>query len=237
MQQDDYKKELILEKYKYLYDNKEFILACAIEENKYGNYFLNKNIDLSMIACYKDFLINQKKINETELYAYTEFIKNNSFFNPMLIDKINELKNQRKLNLYLRNIPTFSVWKILDYVRNWYYDDKEILNVLDTYYNLDRFMLTGIDWESGYYLNELDIDKKLDKLNMFPTTYVIARGDNLANGEFTIFNYCCNEYEEEANYLAFDKNNCTKKGEYLNIDLKNKIYTEIYALKVKKLLK
>ncbi len=237
MQQDDNKNDLFLKKYKYLYDNKEIILAQNIEKSKDNNLFLSKNFDSKFIICFKDFIMGDCSIEKTDLYNYIEFIKSNSFYGPMFQNIIDEFKKHRKLNIYLRTIPTFSVWKILDYVRNWYFDCEEITNELDKYYNLDRYMITGIDWHSGYYLSKYDLDNYYENLGAFPTTYIIARGDFLENGDFTIFNYCGNEFELEDNYLAVNSNIGDTNEVNIDIDLKKNIYSTIYSSHIKKYAK
>ena len=237
MQQDDNRIKLILEKYKYLYLNKDLILALCIEKKSDGNFYLNKSVDSSIVECYKNFIMDNKTVDKTDLYNYIEFIKNNSYYYPDYAYRINKLRERRKLNIYLRNIPTFSVWKILDYIREYYCYDDKILKELDIYYNIERFVLIGSDWTSGYFLNVKDWDNNFNKLSLFPSTYIIARGDYLENGDFTIFNYPGNEYEREDNYLEFNFDKCNSIVDGLTLDENKKLYSELNTFKIKKLQK
>lgn len=237
MQQDNNRINLILEKYKYLYLNKDLILAPCIEEKSDEDFYLNKSISSNVVECFKDFIMDNKSIENTDLYNYIEFIKNNCFFYPENAYKINKLKEKRKLNIYLRRIPTFSVWKILDYIREYYCYDDKILKELDIYYNLERYILTEINWTSGYYLNRTDYEAYFNKITLFPTTYIIARGDHLENGDFTIFNYSGNEYESENNCLDFNIEKCERVINVLPENKKKNLYSELKTSRIKKLTK
>ena len=237
MQHDDYKNEKIIEKYKYLYENRELILAPYIKQNDNGDYYLEKEIDSSMIIGIKNFLISECDVLNSEINQYLDFIKNNSYFYPLYEEAIIKLKEQRDLNIYLRNVPTFSVWKILDIVRRWYYDDEDVLNKLDIYFNLERFMLTGIDWKSGYFLNKHDLCENYSNLYMFPHTYINIRGNHLNKTEIgysTFLMYPGNDLENEDNYYAYKLDD--ENSSFINIDInyKRKLYNEFEKTKTKK---
>ena len=118
-------------------------------------------------------------------------------------DSINGLEERRQNNMHLKRIPTFTVWKILTYVKNKNKNNSVVLEALEKYYNIDRYMLTGIDWKSGYKLLPTDYETG-EKLSAFPNSRLI--GESNAGGEYSavISEYPGNEFEEEDNYTAFD---------------------------------
>ena len=115
---------------------------------------------------------------------------------------INLLENRRNRNAHLKKIPTFTVWKILSYVRKRNQDNACALEALEKYYNIDRYMLTGVDFISGYKLLLSD-EKSVERMSKFPdsTIYSEFRTEYSVSG--IIEEYHGNEYEEEDNYYAY----------------------------------
>ena len=178
----------IIKRYMYLYQNKELILALCIgtgiekeklekkikeserllSSNSVYNrelmklelekYYLMANVNDSIVDMYEDFLFSDKEMEELDLYKHIEGVKNSKYldvFNTL----IENLETRRKRNFHLKKVPTFTVWKILSYVRRKNIDNRLVLDALDKYYNIDRFMLTGDNYESGYKLLESDINR------------------------------------------------------------------------------
>ena len=160
---------------------------------EHEKYYLMANVDSSIVDMYEDFLFSDKKMEDLDLYKHIEGVKNSKYldaFNTL----IENLENRRKCNLLLRRVPTFTVWKILSYVRRKNLDNKLILDALDKYYNLDRFMITGDNYESGYKLLESDLNRLGENcLEKYPSTILITGG---------IINYLeSNSFEIEDEYF------------------------------------
>ena len=89
----------------------------------------------------------------------------------------------------MKKVPTFTVWKILSYVRRKNIDNRLVLDALDKYYNIDRFMLTGDNYESGYKLLESDINRLGEYcLVKYPSTILMTGGiiNDFENNSFEI---------------------------------------------------
>ena len=126
-------------------------------------YYLFKDVSSEIVDLYEDFLLGNLPLEETGLYKHIEGVKNSPVYLEGFNNMINALEEKRKKNMHLKNIPTFTVWKILSYVRRKNINNKLALEILDKYYNLDRYMLTRYNFQSGYYLmsEELNDDYKL----------------------------------------------------------------------------
>jgi len=153
-------------------------------------YYLFKDVSSEIVDLYEDFLLGNLPLEETGLYKHIEGVKNSPVYLEGFNNMINALEENRNKNMHLKNIPTFTVWKILSYVRRKNINNKLALEILDKYYNLDRYMLTRYNFQSGYYLmsEELNDDYKL------PDTDI--------NTGIIMFKYPGNKYEEEDNYYA-----------------------------------
>lgn len=133
-------------------------LEKANYDLEHEKYYLMANVNDSIVDMYEDFLFSDKEMEELDLYKHIEGVKNSKYldvFNTL----IENLETRRKRNFYLKKVPTFTVWKILSYVRRKNIDNRLVLDALDKYYNIDRFMLTGDNYESGYKLLESDINR------------------------------------------------------------------------------
>lgn len=163
-------------------------LENANYDLEHEKYYLMANVNDSIVDMYEDFLFSDKEIEELDLYKHIEGVKNSKYldvFNTL----IENLESRRKRNFYLKKVPTFTVWKILSYVRRKNIDNRLVLDALDKYYNIDRFMLTGDNYESGYKLLESDINRLGEYcLVKYPSTILMTGGiiNDFENNSFEI---------------------------------------------------
>ena len=163
-------------------------LENANYDLEHEKYYLMANVNDSIVDMYEDFLFSDKEIEELDLYKHIEGVKNSKYldvFNTL----IENLESRRKKNIHLKNVPTFTVWKILSYVRRKNVDNRLVLDALDKYYNIDRFMLTGDNYESGYKLLESDINRLGEYcLVKYPSTILMTGGiiNDFENNSFEI---------------------------------------------------
>lgn len=163
-------------------------LENANYDLEHEKYYLMANVNDSIVDMYEDFLFSDKEIEELDLYKHIEGVKNSKYldvFNTL----IENLETRRKRNFYLEKVPTFTVWKILSYVRRKNIDNRLVLDALDKYYNIDRFMLTGDNYESGYKLLESDIYRLGEgSLVKYPSTILMTGGiiNDFENNSFEI---------------------------------------------------
>ena len=228
--------EELLRRYKYLYENKELILAnCIIYdiEKKYikkqlkklrasirkinktdenailinsiiSKYkydlktpkpYLSSKISEDYVDMMEELILGDIELEETKLYKFIESIKENKEVLSNYNNMINDLEERRKKNKHLKNIPTFTVWKILSYVRKKYADNDVVLAALDKYYNIERFIIANDDCTYGYYIPEDEENISYD----YPSSELYAS----ACGNAVVFNYRGNEFEEEDEYHDF----------------------------------
>lgn len=278
----------ILNRYKYLYQNKELILSLCIDEKIRTNYYkksikewkkhlklmkkqknkeiieliniiieqdkialitpypyLMNEIHQELISNFEEFLFNNIPIENTKLYQIIENIKLDEEKLNLSQNKINALLERRNHNKFLCNKNCLTVWRILTYVRNKHKDNQAVLDALDKYYNIDRYILTGINWISGYKLLNEDIINNEQHLNNVPTNVLCNEVKTPYENSMIIFEYEGNEYEQEDDYYAFEwslefENTpqnyqnlttfMTKINQIENISEndKNKLYQEIY---------
>ena len=163
-------------------------LENANYDLEHEKYYLMANVNDSIVDMYEDFLFSDKEMEELDLYKHIEGVKNSKYldvFNTL----IENLETRRKRNFYLEKVPTFTVWKILSYVRRKNIDNRLVLDALDKYYNIDRFMLTGDNYESGYKLLESDIYRLGEgSLVKYPSTILMTGGiiNDFENNSFEI---------------------------------------------------
>lgn len=163
-------------------------LEKANYDLEHEKYYLMANVNDSIVDMYEDFLFSDKEMEELDLYKHIEGVKNSKYldvFNTL----IENLESRRKRNFYLKKVPTFTVWKILSYVRRKNIDNRLVLDALDKYYNIDRFMLTGDNYESGYKLLESDINRLGEYcLVKYPSTILMTGGiiNDFDNNSFEI---------------------------------------------------
>ena len=164
--------------------------------------YLFANVSDEIVNAYEEFLFTDENIEETTLYKHIEALKNNPLFLESVQDMINDLEEKRKNNEHLKRNPTFTVWRILSYVRNRNKNNAAVLDALEKYYNIDRYILTGTNWESGYKLLQNDCESQ-EKTSSFPNFQLIAESNIWGEYSAVIFNYPGNEFEKEDNYYAF----------------------------------
>lgn len=163
-------------------------LENANYDLEHEKYYLMANVNDSIVDMYEDFLFSDKEMEELDLYKHIEGVKNSKYldvFNTL----IENLETRRKRNFHLKKVPSFTVWKILSYVRRKNIDNRLVLDALDKYYNIDRFMLTGDNYESGYKLLESDINRLGEYcLVKYPSTILMTGGiiNNFENNSFEI---------------------------------------------------
>lgn len=163
-------------------------LENANYDLEHEKYYLMANVNDSIVDMYEDFLFSDKEMEELDLYKHIEAVKNSKYldvFNTL----IENLETRRKRNFHLKKVPTFTVWKILSYVRRKNIDNRLVLDALDKYYNIDRFMLTGDNYESGYKLLESDINRLGEYcLVKYPSTILMTGGiiNDFENNSFEI---------------------------------------------------
>ena len=163
-------------------------LENANYDLEHEKYYLMANVNDSIVDMYEDFLFSDKEMEELDLYKHIEGVKNSKYldvFNTL----IENLETRRKRNFHLKKVPTFTVWKILSYVRRKNIDNRLVLDALDKYYNIDRFMLTGDNYESGYKLLESDINRLGEYcLVKYPSTTLMTGGiiNDFENNSFEI---------------------------------------------------
>ena len=151
-------------------------LENANYDLEHEKYYLMADVNDSIVDMYEDFLFSDKEMEELDLYKHIESVKSSKYldvFNTL----IENLETRRKRNFHLKKVPTFTVWKILSYVRRKNIDNRLVLDALDKYYNIDRFMLTGDNYESGYKLLESDLYRLGEKsLGKYPSTILMTGG-------------------------------------------------------------
>lgn len=163
-------------------------LENANYDLEHEKYYLMANVNYSIVDMYQDFLFSDKEMEDLDLYKHIESVKSSKYlsvFNTL----IENLETRRKRNFHLKKVPTFTVWKILSYVRRKNIDNRLVLDALDRYYNIDRFMLTGDNYESGYKLLESDINRLgEDSLVKYPSTILMTGGiiNDFENNSFEI---------------------------------------------------
>lgn len=149
-------------------------LENANYDLEHEKYYLMANVNDSIVDMYEDFLFSDKEMEELDLYKHIEGVKTSKYlsvFNTL----IENLETRRKRIFHLKKVPTFTVWKILSYVRRKNIDNRLVLDAIDRYYNIDRFMLTGDNYESGYKLLESDINRLGEYcLVKYPSTILLT---------------------------------------------------------------
>ena len=231
--------EELLKRYKYLYENKELILANCIVygiekehikkqlkklksnvkrinrpadnsnlielvKSTISNYkadlkiskpYLSSKISENNVDMMEELILGDIDLEKTRLYMFIESVKENNELLSKYNSIINALEERRSKNQHLKNIPTFTVWKILSYVRKKYSDNATVLAALDKYYNLDRFTIANDDCNYGYYIpdNEDNISYNYPNLSLYASACDAA----------IVFNYRGNEFEEEDEYHAY----------------------------------
>ena len=214
-----------LKKYKYVYgDNYEEIIKLfdmmisdcqnALKEPK---YYLFDKIDDDLVMMFEEFLISDLSVEETRLYGFIERIKDTSELLNDVNIKIDGLLERRKNNRFLKDKDVFTVWRILTYVRNNNLGNDMILKVLDRYYNLDRYIRSGINFNSGYYFLEIDEIMYNEILN---EQYLDSNSNNFIIGGVR------NDYERSMIVVSYDGNEFEKEDEYFTSEWVDKLIND-----------
>ncbi|MEE3343718.1 MAG: hypothetical protein VZS44_06490 [Bacilli bacterium] len=246
--------EELIKRYKYLNDNKELVLALCInyevgnnscEKQELKPYLCAKVSD-EIVDAYEELLFTDKDIEDTVLYKHIEELKNNPMFLETVQDLIKKLEERRVKDIQLN--PTFTVWKILTYVRNNNKDNACVLDALDKYYNLDRYIVTGLNWKCGYELLQYD-DK--EKVYNFPDLTLMFEKKVAEEYAVILHGYRGNEFEEEDNYLVKWGSDDRPKNYYaktnfmaklanmpmVSLELKKELYQQMQSSSKVKILK
>ena len=170
---EEAKKELI-RRYKFLYENSVLILAPFMEERAINKLkFTTKSklameilkevnktivflkINPELIPLFEEFLLSDKKMEETALYIMLENCRYERYYlekvrrGYLLIEKENKKNNCLKISLSIFDILN----KTWDYISDQTgdLDNKENkLKVLDEYYRLARYQNDGVIRSSGH---------------------------------------------------------------------------------------
>lgn len=164
--------------------------------------YLMDNISPKITKMFKEFLLSDISFDKTNLYKCIERIKNNGISLERMNRVIEFYKIRREKNMYLRNTDAFPVWKIIDYVRKDSMNNPTALKALDKYYNFDRYFLTGINWDSGYYLEDAEAQEKNMYLNLYQRPYLCSS----SSYDSVIYSFYKNEFEVEPSYLTPKEN-------------------------------
>lgn len=159
---------------------------------KTENYYLMSRVNKDIVSMFEDFLFSDDMMENSNLYKHIEAVKLNRKFLDIFNYSIELLEERRQTNIQLRKLPTFTVWRILSYVRRNNKGNKKILNALDKYYNLDRFIIAEDDCTTGYHMTESDYEDS-ERYYKYPNDIIIAGG-------IIILSYK-NCFEEEDNYF------------------------------------
>ena len=176
---------------------KKIINDYKVELNT-EKYYLMSNVNDNVVSMFEDFLFSDFDMEELDLYKHIEAVKNNEKYLSTFNYLIEQLEDRRNCNASLSNIPTFTVWKILSYVRRKNSNNKILLDALDKYYNIDRFVITDSNCISGYKFLESDYDNLNEEvLNKYPNVFI--NNWNKFCGIVELPNKNC--FEEEDNYF------------------------------------
>ena len=192
---------------------KEYVHNYKTELNT-EKYYLMANVNDSIVAMFEDFLFSDSAMEKLDLYNHVEAVKINKNYLEAFNLAIELLEERRNCNMQLKNLPTFTVWKILSYVRRKNTNNKILLTALDKYYNIDRFIITGEDCISGYNLLEYDYNSLSDD--------ILEKYPNSANKCYNniIFSYeNCFEIEDE--YFSKTIDNEISNNTYNNVAKSN----------------
>ncbi len=173
------------------------------EKLKNPQFYLMDEIDNAVLQLIEDFLFADAPLEESALFSEIEHIKSDDLELSQAEYLIESLAQRRKLNEHLKNRNPFTVWRILNYVRKHNIKNEDVQSYLDIYYNLDRYVNSGLEWDSGYYLSESDYERNESFINSYPSLY-ITTGVN-------------NEYEESTIITPYRENIFEKEDEYFEL--------------------
>ena len=190
------------------------LLQSYKEDLKKVKPYLSSNPSREYIDMLEELILGDTNIEETTIYKHIEYIKGNKNELKKYNKMIEDLEERRGNNYHLRKIPTFTVWKILSYIRKKYKNNIVVLSALDKYYNLDRYTIANEDCKYGYYITEYD-----DLEGEYPDSSIYSS----ANGNGVVITYRENEFEEEDNYYDIKNNNHKSKEKYYPSQFTNEL--------------
>ena len=152
-------KEEIIKRYKYLYENAEFILAPFVKEHSKDKHsYVYLEIDEKFFQVIEEFLFSNDPLERTILYLLIEDLKTekehleNVKEGLSIVERYNQNNRHEIFNVYLRINRLFSEY--LEYLEDQKGDTKNKENkfiVLDEYYRLLRYQNDGKMYQSGVY--------------------------------------------------------------------------------------
>lgn len=163
-------------------------------------FYLYSDVSSEIVDAFDEFLFTDLAIEDTVIYKYVEALKKNDLYMESVNSMIESLQERRSHNQFLRKVPTFTVWKILGYVREKYKNNRVALDALDKYYNIDRTVITGMDSDCGYILRGEEMYDD-DKLSKYPSLVSMSG----VSSSYIIFDYKGNVYEREDDYIVYEK--------------------------------
>lgn len=168
-------KQELVRRYKYLYENANFILAPFMREqtqNEYNEFvkkdiekygysnmkepliYLNINVLDSINSLFEEFLLSDKKMEESFLYQMIENKKGDKEYLEEVKKGLKLLEKVNASRCYLK--MTLSIWEILNKTAEYIEEQSEDienknykLRVLDEYYRILRYNNTGKIYISG----------------------------------------------------------------------------------------
>ncbi len=157
-------KQEIIKRYKYLYENSFLMLSTFVKNDKDNRLTINVTDEFNSLL--EEFLLTDKKMENTTLYKWTEDKKKDKEYLEkikkiaILLDEHNKGKSYFKTSL--------DIWKILDVAGNYIENQSGDLNnkerklkVLDEYYRIARYKNDGRILTSGRNLNLHDCNSLL----------------------------------------------------------------------------
>ncbi len=224
--------EILISQIKEIIDNYLF-------ELKNEKYYLMSSVNDDIVSMFEEFLFSDEIMENLRLYKHIEAVKSNKDYFDAFNYSIELLEERRQFNIQLRKLPTFTVWKILSYVRRKNENNKIILSALDKYYNIDRYIIAEDNCIDGYYMLDSEYSTRYDK---YPSDFIVTDG-------IIFFSYK-NCFEKEDDYFvelaSFDKtddveswvSNFMIELAYMpNLDIESKIYIKNDLIKSKGVIK
>ena len=226
----------LLKRYLYLYNNKELILSLCIGKRKdkeeLGKYYLLRDIDDNVVNTFFDFLFSDNDMENSVLYNQIELIKSNSEYLYMYNYLITMVEKRRG--------SIFTVWKILSYVREKCKNNDVFLKALDKYYNIDRYVISGRDYNSGYRLLKIDAEMMTnDDYKRYPSSDMVVIDFNEYVFEM-VDEYFVYEYDTDKSNKGYSSSNFMSSlvnGSMLDIENKKKILENINKNRIKQRIK
>lgn len=180
------------------------MLMKSIEQIKESldnpKFYLKDEIPKELLQMIEDFLFTDYPLETTDLYKEIENMRSDEVELANAEYLINDINSTREKNIFLRKRQIFTVWHILDYIRKKHPNNQDIQEYLDIFYNLERYMLTGFDWESGYYLEKYDEEAHESYIDAYPH-YIVSGVKTKFDESYIMTSYKGNEFEHEDEYF------------------------------------